>query len=166
MTDKFNIVKKGYDPSAVDNYINDLEAVLKSYKDKDAAIKNAIINASIAADNMKSTAAAEASDIVNEARGTADNLRKQAYEQLGELKSILGKQKEAVKKFQSDFALVVSGFLEDSKKHDFQSVYNSIEEIEKLLDYPKQETKPAQNEVESDDDSYLARQQFFAQNQN
>ena len=38
MAPKFKIVKKGYDPTEVNDYIDDLESVVKAYKDKESVI--------------------------------------------------------------------------------------------------------------------------------
>ena len=58
--EQFTYVKRGYDPEEVEKYITTLEQVIKSYKDKDNAIKNAIISAQVAADNVVKNARLQA----------------------------------------------------------------------------------------------------------
>jgi len=50
--DFFSIVKRGYNPQEVDEYIVNLEQIIKSYKDKENAISNALISAQVAADSL------------------------------------------------------------------------------------------------------------------
>ena len=52
MSEKFTIVKRGYDTSEVEQYITQLETVIRGYKEKDNAINSALISAQIAANNI------------------------------------------------------------------------------------------------------------------
>lgn len=122
MATNFTYVKKGYNPIEVDNYIETLENVIKSYKEKDASIKNAIINAQIAADN-----------IVGEAQKSADDLSLQAMNKVEAIRSSIEKQRSLVKAFQDEYNTVVQKYVHDFNAKDIIPVYGSINELEDYL---------------------------------
>jgi len=72
--ESFSIVKRGYDPHEVDSYIERLEQIIKSYKDKDNSINNAIVSAQVAADNILKNAHLEITEIRAHQRGTLIDL--------------------------------------------------------------------------------------------
>ena len=88
----FNIVKKGYDPIEVENFVNTLETTIRSYKEKDDTIKNAIINSQIAADN-----------IVRNAELEADRIKRRAISLLDDIQESLNAQKQQVSDFQEEY---------------------------------------------------------------
>ena len=122
MPDRFNYVKKGYDPEQVDNYIDTLEQVVKSYKDKDSAIKNAIISAQMAADN-----------IVKNAHLQVAESRTQALTQIQNIIASISEQRNKVKEFQEEYVNMVQKYLIDFNETDMNRIYNKITELEQLI---------------------------------
>ena len=122
MATSFTYVKKGYNPIEVDNYIETLENVIKSYKEKDASIKNAIINAQIAADH-----------IVEEAKIRSDDLSLQAMQKVEAIRSSIEKQRSFVKTFQEEYNILVQKYVHDFNAKDILPVYGSINELEDYL---------------------------------
>ena len=122
MPDRFNYVKKGYDPEQVDNYIDTLEQVVKSYKDKDSAIKNAIISAQMAADN-----------IVKNAHLQVAESRTQALSQIQSIIASISEQRNKVKEFQEEYVNMVQKYLIDFNETDMNRIYNKITELEQLI---------------------------------
>ena len=122
MPDRFNYVKKGYDPEQVDTYIETLEQVVKSYKDKDSAIKNAIISAQMAADN-----------IVKNAHLMVAESRTQALSQIQSIIASISEQRNKVKEFQEEYMNMVQKYLIDFNETDMNRVYNKITELEQLI---------------------------------
>lgn len=122
MPDKFNYVKRGYDPSEVDSYISSLENVLKSYKDKDSAIKNALINAQIAADN-----------IVKNAEIEVENSKRKALAQLDNILNSVEKQKNLLDNLKSDYHKVAAAYLKEIDERDFNPIYTQISELGEFL---------------------------------
>lgn len=120
--DKFNYVKKGYDPEAVDSYIDGLEKVLKSYKEKDMAIKNAIVNAQIAADN-----------IIKNAELQANDLKSDVVTQMENFASTIQIQKSLIKEFQDDYAYLVQKYIQEYNEADFSKLYDKLETIEEYF---------------------------------
>ncbi len=118
MSRKFPITKKGYDPSAVNTYIAELEEVIRSYKEKDIAIKNALVNAQIAADN-----------IVKNAEIEADTYKLKAIEKMVNIKNSVKEQREYLSNFQNDYNRLVQKYLKDFNSYDLASVDSKIDEL-------------------------------------
>ena len=122
MSDKFNLVKKGYDPEEVDPYIETIEEVLKSYKEKDTAIKNALINAQIAADN-----------IVKNAEIEAERIKDRAARFLDEISQAISAQRGMVKGFQDEYSHLVQKYLQQFSEREILSTYAKIDELENYV---------------------------------
>ena len=122
MPDRFNYVKKGYDPEQVDTYIETLEQVVKSYKDKDSAIKNAIISAQMAADN-----------IVKNAHLQVAESRTQALSQIQSIIASISEQRNKVKEFQEEYVAMIQKYLIDFNETDMNRIYNKMTELEQLI---------------------------------
>ncbi|MDR1689482.1 MAG: DivIVA domain-containing protein [Clostridiales bacterium] len=138
MPDKFNYVKRGYDPSEVDNYIDSLENILKSYKDKDTAIKNALVNAQIAADN-----------IVRNAEIEVESSREKAVAQLEAISRSVARQKSMMDYFKSDYRKVADMYLKEIDERDFQPIYDQISALEDFLNSLKSSTEHLNGESSS-----------------
>ena len=123
MPDRFPYVKKGgYDPEEVDRHLETLEQVVRSYKDKDSAIKNAIISAQMAADN-----------IVKNAHLQVAESRTQALSQIQSIISSIAEQRTKVKEFQDDYVSMVQKYLVDFNEGDMNRILNKITELEQLI---------------------------------
>ena len=122
MPGKFNYIKNGYSPDEVDNYIDSLENVVKSYKEKDSAIKNAIISAQVAAEN-----------IVRNAELEAQGIKQKALNELQVISNSVVQQKEHIRKFQNDYNLMLGKYLKPIEENDLLNVYSSVNEMESYL---------------------------------
>ena len=120
--ESFTLVKRGYNPEEVDKYIATLEQVIKSYKDKDNAIKNAIISAQIAADN-----------VIKNAHMQAAEYRTKIYEQLQDVKLSIEKQRNRIKAFQDIYNNLISKYLRDIDEADLAELYGKLNEMEKII---------------------------------
>ena len=122
MPDKFGYVKQGYSPTEVDSYVDSLETVIKSYKEKDSAIKNAIISAQIAAENIIKNAELEAQD-----------MKAKTLQELKTVSESVAKQRDYIKNFQNDYNLLLGKYLRNFDENDFTGVYSSVNEMENYL---------------------------------
>ncbi len=122
MKNTFGIVKKGYNPEEVDKYIEELETVIKSYREKDVAIKNALVNAQIAADN-----------IIKNAEIEADTYKLKAVEKLTKVKSSVLVQKNHLDEFKLDYNRLINKYLKDFNEFDLISVESKLDELEDYL---------------------------------
>lgn len=119
---KFNYVKRGYDPEEVDSYIETLESVLRSYKEKDTAIKNAIVNAQIAADN-----------IIKNAELQANDLKSNAVSQMSNFASTIQTQKVLIKEFQEDYTYLIQKYIHEFNEQDFVRLYEKLNQIDEYF---------------------------------
>ena len=121
--DQFTYVKRGYDPEEVDKYISTLEQVIKSYKDKDNAIKNSIISAQVAADN-----------VLRNAQMHADAYKVQIGEQLSEIRGALDRQRMALQSFQEAYANMVRKSIQELEQStSMTDLFVRLEEAEKAI---------------------------------
>jgi len=120
---KFNYIKRGYDPQEVDDYIDAMERVLKSYKEKDMAIKNAIVNAQIAADS-----------IIKNAEIQANEAKSNVISQMSSFAETISFQKSLIKEFQEDYAYLVQKYVQDYNETDFTKLYEKLNQVEKYFD--------------------------------
>jgi len=120
--EQFSYVKRGYDPEEVDKYISTLEQVIKSYKEKDNAIKNAIISAQVAADNM-----------IKNARAQADEYKMQISRELEKAREEVARQRMRIQAFQDVYSGLVRKYLLEIESNDMSSLYHRLDDIERML---------------------------------
>lgn len=156
----FSVVKKGYDQDEVNEYISKLEEVINSYKEKDIAIKNAIISAQIAADN-----------IVENAEIESKNKRNATAEILKNLKEDIGKYESVLNSFQSDYNGLIKKYLTNVNDAEFKIAFDKLYALkasigvveDKLDDKTDDEIK---KHDEDNDDNKSESQMLFEKNDN
>jgi len=122
MSDKFTVVKRGYEMAEVDEYIATLEQVVKSYKEKDAAIKNALISAELAADN-----------IVLNAKQRSYEMKEKSVKQIQDIMQSVGKQRELMNAFQAEYEAQIQKYLHNVVAGDLQAIHDKINALEAYL---------------------------------
>ncbi|MCL2355559.1 MAG: DivIVA domain-containing protein [Defluviitaleaceae bacterium] len=120
--EQFTYVKRGYDPEEVDRYIATLEQVVRSYKEKDNAIKNAIISAQIAADNM-----------IKNARAQAEEYKGQIAKELDKLTGEVDRQRMKIKAFQDVYAGMVRKYLTELDSNDVNELHHRLDDVDKFI---------------------------------
>ena len=120
--EQFTYVKRGYDPEEVDKYIGTLEQVIKSYKEKDNAIKNAIISAQIAADNM-----------IKNAKNQADEYKMQIAKELDKVTQEVDRQRMRIQAFQDVYTGLVRKYLTDIDEKEMGDLFDRLDEVDKLV---------------------------------
>jgi cell division septum initiation protein DivIVA len=120
--EQFSIVKRGYDTEEVDKYIAALEQVVKSYKEKDNAIKNAIISAQVAADN-----------ILKNARCAADEYKGLLAKELVKVQEELDRQRAKVRAFCEMYQHLIAKHLTAFDTNEVQALFDSIDGIENMV---------------------------------
>ena len=119
----FTEVKRGYDPDEVDNYIASLDNVIKSYKEKDNAIKNAIISAQVAADNM-----------IKNAKLQADEYKVQIGRELEKMRVEVERERVKIQEFHEVYASLVRKYLMKLDEKDTSNLNNYLNEVDRLID--------------------------------
>ena len=121
---QFTYVKRGYSPEEVDKYIANLETIIKSYREKDNAIKNAIISAQVAADNM-----------VKNARMQADEYKVQIARELENLRGEINRERMNVQNFQDSYAGMIRTYLQKLDDGQTSGVHSRLDDMEKLINH-------------------------------
>ena len=127
----FTTTKNGYNPDEVDRHISNIESVINNYKEKDAAISSAIVNAQIAADN-----------IIKNAELAAEDIRKNAVEQLEKIEDSLDKQRKLISELQDDYNALANKYIQKVNEDDFKQMLTKVDTLDKFLTSLKN-TKPA-----------------------
>ena len=122
MSERFVLVKRGYDTNAVDRYIAALEAQVDGYREKDKAINNAIISAQQAADG-----------IILNAKQQGRVIRENTIKQLADITLSVGTQKQLLEDFASEYNYVASKYLKLTDNEDFKAIADKISALENYL---------------------------------
>jgi len=113
------IAKKGYDIAEVDEYLATLESVVKSYKEKDTAIKNAILHAQIAGDG-----------IINEAKEYAKTLLDDLADHFRDIKSAISDQALILDDFIQDYNFMIGKYLNKVNESEFANLKKKLSDLE------------------------------------
>jgi len=133
MADKFTIVKKGYDPAEVDKRLNMLEMEIKDYRDKDAAISNAILNAQLAADEILRKANVAADTIMQNARSMSSRLNEKSADQVTSIIGSVKEQRSRLREFKEDYTALLSKYILKIDENDIALAENKAVELEGYL---------------------------------
>ena len=136
MSDRFNITKRGYDIAEVDAYISKLERTITEYKDKDSAIKNAIINSQIAADN-----------IIEKANVEAEKIKISALRQMSDIQNSISTQKRLVGEFAEDYMAFVKRYINEFNEVNTQKIYEKIQTLEDYFGTLKNRNVPKEEDI-------------------
>jgi len=120
--EQFSYVKRGYSPEEVNKYIATLEQVIKSYKEKDNAIKNAIISAQVAADS-----------VVRNAQMQAKDYKKRISQQLLQISAAIDTERMRVQAFYDIYMSMVRKHLYDIKSTDMLEVSQRLNDMDELV---------------------------------
>jgi hypothetical protein len=121
--EQFSYVKRGYNPEEVDKYIATLEQVIKSYKEKDNAIKNAIISAQVAADN-----------VLMNAQMQAEAYKEKIVKQLQLVKDSVERQRVRVQAFQDVYTGLLRKYLREMDDSEINDLYSKLDDMERMID--------------------------------
>jgi len=133
MAARFGIVRKGYDPASVDEHISNLENIISSYKDKDAAIKNAIVSAQLAADDIIRKAKAAEEDLIKNARNQSGEIKKKSEAHVRSILELVKDQKAKYQTFVADYNALLNMYLHQNNDEDFAEVKDKFETLENYL---------------------------------
>lgn len=122
--EQFTYVRRGYDPQEVDNYVATLESVIKSYKEKDNAIKNAIISAQVAADNM-----------IKNAKLQADEYKAQIVRELEKVREEVANERANMMEFQNLYGNLIRKYLLKLDESEISEMHTRLNEIDRLIDH-------------------------------
>lgn len=133
MKEIFDIIKKGYNPIEVDRYIDELEAVIKSYKEKDAAIKNAIINAQMAAESIIGSAEAQAGIIIKNAENEASEIKAETVRFLDKALEATVANKHHINSFRQEYHEMIQKYISPLDEDETARLIFEAEEAESYI---------------------------------
>lgn len=156
MRPDFTVVKKGYDINEVDEYIDELENIVKEYQEKDNAIKNALINAEMSVDNLLKNAKVNAAQILEDAEleskhiikttkskattyskeitSTIQNNVGNANNHLDEILGSIADQKKMLSAFQKDYDAIINKYLKNIDSDEYLSTFDKICSLEDSIE--------------------------------
>lgn len=120
--EQFSYVKRGYSPEEVNKYITTLEQVIKSYKEKDNAIKNAIISAQVAADN-----------VVRNAHMQAHEYKKKISQQLIQVSAAIDAERMRLQAFHDVYMGLMRKYLFEVETADMFEMSRRLDDMEKMI---------------------------------
>jgi len=154
MSNKFEVVRKGYEPSAVDDYVrrtdeyidrlesevknhklaaNDAMNALQAYREKEAAINNAIINAQISADTILLNAKNAADSIMKNAKVQAERAGIEFDKRIEDIKRSITPQRQMLQNFKYEYNAMISKYLRTIQDEDFATVNEGISALEEYI---------------------------------
>lgn len=138
MKTSFNLVKKGYDPEEVQEYIQLLDKEIKTYKDKEQFISSALVEAQITAKN-----------IIEDAKKQAQKIEDDAVDKLKDIKNKIEKSKEKIYQFQEDYTNFTKRFEASFNETELNKLLTSLDSIYTSLEVnqPKEKKKTKKTAV-------------------
>ena len=154
MSGRFSIVKKGYSPEEVDEYldsvrehltrldtmyknslqeIDELKKALGYYKNKEASIKNAIVNSQVSAENMMLNAKNAAENIVRSAKNEAEITKEAVNRLLSDIVVSMHPHRKIMHNFRRDYNALLSKYMREINDNDFKELTDKLDSLEKYI---------------------------------
>ncbi|MCD8158488.1 MAG: DivIVA domain-containing protein [Clostridiales bacterium] len=152
----FKIIRKGYDTFEVDQYIQDLEEQIAEFKETERYINRALINAEIAASDVKTKAETESAEIISQAKAQADKIvgdaknesdrllsktqnqialiHQREKDKMENLKQFVQDKIDFLNSFNSDYLSLVKKYFETPNNEEFEKLNESLKNITALID--------------------------------
>ena len=129
----FPLVKRGYDPVEVDKRIIMLETELREYREKDAAISNAILNAQLAADEIQRKAKIAADTIMENAKNLSSRLNEKSSGQVTSIIEAVKSQRSRLTEFKEDYTALLAKYIVKFDENDISNAEKKAIELEGYL---------------------------------
>ena len=155
MIGRFSIVRKGYAPEEVDDYleemrdqisllesdqrenreeIDNLKKSLNDYRQKEASINNALINSQISADLILQNARTAADNIVKNAKNEAEMTKDAVNRLLSDIVVSMLPHRKMMKEFRRDYKKFVGTYLKEIDDEKFDTIVEKIDTLEKHVE--------------------------------
>ncbi len=130
MATSFNMIKKGYDPKEVQDFIGLLEKELAEYKSKEQFISQALVEAQVLAKN-----------VIGQAEDQATLIEKDALEKLQSVRSKIHESKDKLFQFEEDYSSFIKRFSASFGEEELNKLINSLDNIYATLEVSSEETE-------------------------
>lgn len=131
----FTIERKGYSPREVDEYVcsletqlNQKEAQLSEYRQKEAAINQSVVEAKLLANK-----------IIEDAQAEAENIHKNALDSMADIKAQVKAMQEKLLMFQQDYNRILQQYLVAVRCSDMVQVFDDLDRFMTTLGMNQQE---------------------------
>ncbi len=131
----FTIERKGYSPREVDEYVcsletqlNQKEAQLSEYRQKEAAINQSVVEAKLLANK-----------IIEDAQAEAENIHKNALDSMADIKAQVKAMQEKLLMFQQDYNRILQQYLVAARCSDMVQIFDDLDHFMTTLGMNQQE---------------------------
>ena len=154
MQGRFSIVRRGYCPEEVDEYIDsvrdyltqmeakhnnclyEIDSLKKSVEDfrqKEASINNALVSSQISADGILMNARSAADSIVKDAKNEAAATKQAMNRLLSDIVVSLHPHRDIMQSFRHDYEELVSVYLKEIDEHEFSALGERFDALENFI---------------------------------
>ena len=148
MSQKFAVIRRGYDPVEVDTYIHELESIVSTrnqelnvYKEKEAAINGSVIEAKQLAEKIVNEAEAKAVSIRKEAELDAEKMHQEALDKMQDIRSKVSEMHGKLEEFKKAYNQILQQYLLSVRSKDMTALFEDLESFMNQLGL-KQEEEP------------------------
>jgi len=131
----FTIERKGYSPREVDEYVRSLEtqlnqkeAQLSEYRQKEAAINQSVVEAKLLANK-----------IIEDAQAEAENIRRNGPDSMADIKAQVKAMQEKLLMFQQDYNRILQQYLVAARCNDMVQIFDDLDHFMTTLGMNQQE---------------------------
>ena len=131
----FTTERKGYSPREVDEYVRSLEtqlnqkeAQLSEYRQKEAAINQSVVEAKLLANK-----------IIEDAQAEAENIHKNALDSMIDIKAQVKAMQEKLLMFQQDYNRILQQYLVAARCSDMVQIFDDLDHFMTTLGMNQQE---------------------------
>ena len=131
----FTTERKGYSPREVDEYVRSLEtqlnqkeAQLSEYRQKEAAINQSVVEAKLLANK-----------IIEDAQAEAENIHKNALDSMADIKTQVKAMQEKLLMFQQDYNRILQQYLVTARCSDMVQIFDDLDHFMTTLGMNQQE---------------------------
>ena len=135
----FSTERRGYSPSEVDAYVRDLEAQinqkdaqLSEYRQKEAAINQSVVEAKLLANK-----------IIEDAQAEAENIHKNALDSMADIKEQTKAMHAKLQAFQQDYNRILQQYLVAVRCTDMVQIFDDLDRFMNNLGIGQSADAPA-----------------------
>ena len=134
MSQKFAVVRRGYDPVEVDSYIHELEAIvsqrnqeLTDYREKEAAINASVIEAKQLAEKITKDAETQADETRKQAEEDAIKMHNDAVARMQDIRDKACAMRDKLDQFKNAYNQILQQYLLAARSKDMTALFDDLD---------------------------------------
>ena len=134
MSQKFAVVRRGYDPVEVDSYIHELEAIVSQrnqeltvYREKEAAINASVIEAKQLAEKITKDAELRAQQTQKKSEEDAAKMHTDAIASMQDIRDKALAMRNKLEQFKSAYNQILQQYLLAARSKDMTALFDDLE---------------------------------------